>query len=90
MIGYIEFFLIAEVLFRLTLSLLHVPVGIPQPGTMCAWRYSPVKHGMCLQAHRNIGNIIYKIENGKKWERTTGKPTKTIGYNYRRRVALYD
>ena len=43
----------------LTLSLQHMSGGIPQPGTMCAWRHSHVRHGMCLQAHRNIGNIIY-------------------------------
>ena len=63
----------------LTLLLLHVSGGIPQPCTMCAWRYSPVIHGMCLQAHRIIGNIIYKVEKRKKMGKNYRLPTKIIG-----------
>ena len=44
----------------------------------CDWRHFPLRHNVCLEApaiphrgvpqvHRNIDDIIYKIE---KWERT--------------------
>ena len=45
-------------------QLMHKPCGfVINPFTpACAWRHSPLRYGMCLQAHRNISDIIYKIE----------------------------